>query len=259
MGSLASLPIYAQIAQGSLSGTITATSGSRVPNALVSLKNMTNGAIQSVTTRGDGSFILRSVFPGAYEITASAPGFVNVRTTVTIVGATDQVVNLVVQPGRTTEPGKGLVGSANVKGDVTTRMSELPLNGRSASDVAALEPGVATTRTQASGQAQRGFGTEMTISGGRPRQNDSRLDGVSVNDYSNGPPGSALGVNLGVDAVEQFSVLTSNYPAQHGTVARVVRTMRRVFIPSAIISVHAAKGLDQGDLGVERTSIQTTG
>jgi hypothetical protein len=103
-----------------------------------------------------------------------------------------------------------------VKGDVTTSVSELPLNGRSASDVAALEPGVATARTQSSGQAQRGFGTEMTISGGRPRQNDSRLDGISVNDYSNGPPGSALGVNLGVDAVEQFSVLTSNYPAQHG-------------------------------------------
>src|SRR5207245_2552951 len=93
---------------------------------------------------------------------------------------------------------------------------ELPLPGRSASDVAALEPGVATARTQASGQAQRGFGTEMTISGGRPRQNDSRLDGISVNDYSNGPPGSALGVNLGVDAVEQFSVLTSNYPASYG-------------------------------------------
>src|SRR5438034_6367904 len=93
---------------------------------------------------------------------------------------------------------------------------DLPLNGRSASDVAALEPGVATARTQASGQAQRGVGREITISGGRPRQNDSRLDGISVNDYSNGPPGSALGVNLGVDAVEQFSVLTSNYPAQHG-------------------------------------------
>jgi hypothetical protein len=103
-----------------------------------------------------------------------------------------------------------------VKGDVTSSISELPLNGRSASDVAALEPGVATARTQTSGQAQRGFGTEMTISGGRPRQNDSRLDGISLNDYSNGPPGSALGVNLGVDAVEQFTVLTSNYPAQHG-------------------------------------------
>src|SRR5436853_5003419 len=56
----------------------------------------------------------------------------------------------------------------------------------------------------------------MTISGGRPRQNDAQLDGISVNDYSNGPPASALGVSLGSDAVEQFSVLTSNYPAQYG-------------------------------------------
>src|SRR5256884_8779043 len=56
----------------------------------------------------------------------------------------------------------------------------------------------------------------VTISGGRPRQNDAQLDGISVNDYSNGPPASALGVSLGSDAGEQFSVLTSNYPAQYG-------------------------------------------
>src|SRR3989454_10131373 len=118
-----------------------------------------------------------------------------------------------MQTGTAVEAGKS---SSTAKGAVTTSVSELPLNGRSASDVAALEPGVATARTQTSGQAQRGFGTQMTISGGRPRQNDSRLDGISGNDYANGPPGSALGVNLGVDAVEQFSVLTSNYPAQHG-------------------------------------------
>jgi hypothetical protein len=101
------------------------------------------------------------------------------------------------------------VGSKNVR--------EIPLNGRSATDVATLEPGVATARTQTSGSAaQRGFGTEITISGGRPRQNDSRLDGISVNDYANSPAGSAAGVNLGVDAVEQVSVLSSNYPAQYG-------------------------------------------
>src|SRR6266480_433141 len=123
----------------------------------------------------------------------------------------DAVANLVLHAG------KGQAGSSTISGVLNSQsVTELPLNGRSASDLAALEPGVATARTQSSGQGKYGFGTQMTISGGRPRQNDARLDGISVNDYANGSPGSALGVNLGVDAVEQFTVLTSNYPAQVG-------------------------------------------
>jgi hypothetical protein len=56
----------------------------------------------------------------------------------------------------------------------------------------------------------------MTISGGRPTQNSYRLDGALVNDYSNAGPGSVLGQNLGVDAIQEFSVLTSNYSAEYG-------------------------------------------
>jgi hypothetical protein len=163
----------------------------------------------------DGTYLVTDLLPGTYEITASAQGSADARATVVISADGTPVLNIVLQVGDAVGAGGGQAGSSKVKGDVAN-VRDLPLNGRSASDVAALEPGVTTARTQTSGQAQRGFGTEMTISGGRPRQNDSRLDGISLNDYSNGPPGSALGVNLGVDAVEQFTVLTSNYPAQHG-------------------------------------------
>src|SRR2546426_644522 len=216
LGVLAAVPAFAQAADRTLSGAVTSPTGSRIATARLSIKNIANGDTKSVSVKRDGSYVIRNLLPGTYEITVSARGFADAHTTVAISADGKPVVNLVLQASSTREAGKGQVGSSTVKGDVTTSVSELPLNGRSASDVAALEPGVATARTQASGQAQRGFGTEMTISGGRPRQNDSRLDGISVNDYSNGPPGSALGVNLGVDAVEQFSVLTSNYPAQHG-------------------------------------------
>src|SRR2546425_8011294 len=65
-------------------------------------------------------------------------------------------------------------------------------------------------------QATRGLGLHMTISGGRPTQNSYRLDGALVNDYSNAGPGSVLGQNLGVDAIQEFSVLTSNYSAEYG-------------------------------------------
>jgi len=96
----------------------------------------------------------------------------------------------------------------------------LPLNGRSWTDLANLQPGVAGIETQVpfgdSGRGNRGFGAQLSISGSRPQQNNYRLDGISLNDYANGGPGSVLGGNLGVDAVEQFSVLTSNSSAEYG-------------------------------------------
>jgi hypothetical protein len=208
--------VSAQIKEATLSGRVTSPSGVPVAHARLVIKSSTGSDARSATVNSDGTYLVRNVEPGTYEITASAQGFEDTRATVAISSDGKPVVNLVMRAVSTAGAGRGQAGSSDAKGNVTTSASDLPLNGRSASDVAALEPGVATARTQTSGQAQRGFGTEMTISGSRPRQNDSRLDGISVNDYSNGPPGSALGVNLGVDAVEQFSVLSNNYPAQHG-------------------------------------------
>ena len=194
-----------------LSGRVKAASGSPIPHARVSVKNLASGDTFSAVTSEDGSYKLARLPPGNYDVSVSARGFASVRITVAIHADQDQVADLTLPSGNeqgTSSTVSGVVSGKNV--------SDLPLNGRSASDLATLEPGVASARTQTSGQAQRGFGNQMTISGGRPRQNDSRLDGISVNDYSNGPPASALGVSLGSDAVEQFTVLTSNYPAQYG-------------------------------------------
>jgi len=198
--------VHAQAAGSTLSGRVTSPNSSSVLNARISIKNMENGGARTLTVNPDGSFALQNLLPGTYEITVSAVGFTDTKRKLAISLGVDQTLNIVMQSENAAV--RGVVNSKSV--------SDLPLNGRSASDLATLEPGVATARTQTSGQGQRGFGTQMVISGGRPRQNDSRLDGISVNDYVNGPPGSALGFNLGSDAVEQFTVLSSNYPAQFG-------------------------------------------
>ena len=62
-----------------------------------------------------------------------------------------------------------------------------------------------------------------SISGSRPTQNSYRLDGINVNDYANGGPGSVEGSSLGVDAVQEFSVLRSNYSAEYGRTSGGVR------------------------------------
>jgi hypothetical protein len=95
-------------------------------------------------------------------------------------------------------------------------VGNLPLNGRSASQVAALVPGVVKARTQGKKSGPQGYGTQLVIYGGRPRQNDYRLDGISVVDYANGPMGNAIGITLGVDAIQRLTVLTSNDQAEFG-------------------------------------------
>jgi TonB-dependent Receptor Plug Domain/TonB dependent receptor len=114
-----------------------------------------------------------------------------------------------------------------------TTVRELPLNGRSWTDLAQLQPGVSAIHTQpdfsaGTDRGNRGFGQQLTISGARPQQNNYRLDGVSLNDYANGAPGSVLGGNLGVDAIQEFSVITSNYSAEYGkTSGGVVNAITR--------------------------------
>jgi hypothetical protein len=85
-----------------------------------------------------------------------------------------------------------------------------------------LQPGVSAVRTQdslngsSSNRGSRGFGSAVSIDGGRPTQNNYFLDGISLNDYTNGVPGNTIGLSLGVDAIQEFSVATNNYDATYG-------------------------------------------
>jgi len=101
----------------------------------------------------------------------------------------------------------------------STTIRELPLNGRDWLQLALLQPGALfnTGQTQTdSGRAQKGNGLAISISGGRATDNAFRIDGLVVNDYANAGPGSSLHVNLGVDAIREFSVLTNSYSAEYG-------------------------------------------
>ena len=167
------LAALGQMPARNLSGTVKSASGSPLPTAQISVKNLASGSTVSTKAGEDGSYKLANLAPGNYEVSASAPGFISVRAFVAINADQDQVANLTLSSGseqRASSTVSGVVNSQSVL--------ELPLNGRSASDLAALEPGVETARTQSSGQGKYGFGTQMTISGGRPRQNDARLDGI---------------------------------------------------------------------------------
>src|SRR6202041_2902755 len=168
---------------------------------------------------------------GKYQVTVSATGFATtVGDNVVVSVGVQQVVNLALRVGKSNEKVE-VIGAAEtvqtasstldaVIGATTVR--ELPLNGRDWTQLATLEPGVVSVASLqpslAAGEqrAARGFGGQMAISGIRPQQNGYYIDGINVNDYAGGGPGSDLGGTLGVDAIQEFSVLTSNYTAEYG-------------------------------------------
>ena len=213
----------AQVAGGEISGTVTNTSLVGVPNAQIRLKNVATGVERLVTTDVAGFYVSPNLAPGTYEMTVEASAFsTQVRIGIAVAVATKLTVNVVMQAGnpkqviREALPPAPESQASSAGGNVnSSTVRNSPLNGRDWTQLAALQAGVTGIQTGGA-QAQRGFGAAISVSGARPDQNSYRLDGISINDYSNGAPGSVLGSNLGVDAVEQFSVLGSNYPSGYG-------------------------------------------
>jgi Carboxypeptidase regulatory-like domain/TonB dependent receptor len=238
--NILSMSLNAQVSGGSLSGTVTDTSQAAIPNAQVTLINIATSVARTVATDAAGFYTAPDLLPGSYEMTAAAPGFTTqLRTGIGVNVGTTLVVKVVMQAGdparvvRLTISGTPSDQSSSaVGGNVSaSTVVNSPLNGRDWTQLATLQAGVTGVQTgsaQGGGNSQRGFGAALSISGARPDQNSYRLDGVSINDYSNGAPGSVLGDNLGVDAVDQFSVLGSNYPAAYGrTTGGVINAVTR--------------------------------
>jgi hypothetical protein len=228
LSALISLPLRAQVAGATLTGTITDAQGGAVPNAKVSARNTATGVSTDTTTNATGFYSIVNLLPGDYEVNVSAQGFNTIATKVTLTVGAKQELSASLQVGQVTQEiqvtgAAPIVETTNatLSGQVeATQIVQLPLNGRDWASLATLEPGVASVRPHeevtAPGGSTRGLGIQMVVNGSRPQQNVYRLNGVVVNDYSNAGPGNVLGYNAGVDAVQEFSVLTNSYSAEYG-------------------------------------------
>ncbi len=222
--------VSAQVSGGTVSGKVTDSTGALIPGAQVAIRNTATGVTTNLVANEEGIYRASNLLAGEYEITASAPNFTSfLQKGVTLTVGADLTIDLKLTAGAVTAT--ILISDQAPTVDTTTptisavvgerTIVELPLNGRDWTSLATLQPGISSIRTQyASGgtasRGNRGYGDELTITGHRPQENNYRIDGVSINDYTNGAPGSAGGVNLGADAVKEFSVLASNYTAEYG-------------------------------------------
>jgi hypothetical protein len=226
----------AQAVGAALSGLLTDERGGAVPGATVSIKNVGTGVVREVSSNGDGFYSAPNLLPGTYEVRVTAQGFQTlVQKEISLTVGAEQALNLSLKVGQLNEtvvvnatPPSVQTTSSTISATVDSRtVRELPLNGRDWTSLATLEPGVVSIPNQATtsfnaNKGNRGFGNQLSNGGHRANENTYRVNGVSINDYSNSAPGGATGVNLGVDAIQEFSVLTSNYTAEYGRTSGAV-------------------------------------
>src|SRR5450631_2736613 len=241
---LCSIPaiVHAQVAGGNISGTVTDSSARVIGNVQIKITNIATGVTREITTNDEGVYSAPNLQAGTYQAQFSSQGFKSeTRSGIELTVGASVVVDLTLTVGALresvvvqSEVPAVQISTSDISAVVNaTTVRELPLNGRSWTDLAQLQPGVNAIHTQpdfsaGTDRGNRGFGQQLTISGARPQQNNYRLDGVSLNDYANGAPGSVLGGSLGVDAIQEFSVLTSNYSAEYGkTSGGVVNAVTR--------------------------------
>jgi hypothetical protein len=224
-----SVPVHAQVTGATLSGTVTDASGAVIAGAEVSVRNTATGISKDTTTDSAGFYTVPNLIHGPYEVKISAKGFTTaVQSNLTLAVGAQQTLNIPMKVGETSQTVQVTEAAPQIELTSSTLMGqvesqtvlELPLNGRDWTSLATLHPGVNLIETQmdyaTSARGNRGFGAELTISGQRTTNNNYRLDGVSVNDYANSGPGNVIGAALGVDAIQEFSVLTGSYSAEYG-------------------------------------------
>jgi outer membrane receptor protein involved in Fe transport len=222
---LFSVVAIAQTTTARMSGVVTDESGAVLPGATLTISNTDTGIVRTATSDSSGRYIVLQLPPGPYRVSTTLAGFDTlVREGIQLEVGQEAALNLSLRVGSVNEQ-VTVVGDAplvNVTGSAVSgvvdekRIVDLPLNGRDFTQLALVQPGVLSARNTDS-TASKGYGTRISIAGSRPDQTAWLLDGTNIKGASNfGTPGSAAGVILGVDAVREFQVLTSNFSAEFG-------------------------------------------
>jgi hypothetical protein len=216
----------------SISGTAVDPSGAVVAGAPVTLRGSDAGQQQNGTTGEDGSFRFAVLAPGHYQLRIDAPGFKPYLLTGLTVDRTGQLqvsARLALIPASTTVEVSAdslqIDLSNTQQGEIiaATKMTSVPLNGRSFTDLVGIQPGIVPTSSQQpnavvmsgvtstppSGDLNAG---NLSISGQRETSNGFRVNGSDVEEDVN--MGTAIVPNL--DSIEEFRVLTSNFDAEYG-------------------------------------------
>ncbi|HTH53169.1 MAG TPA: carboxypeptidase regulatory-like domain-containing protein [Edaphobacter sp.] len=209
---------------GTINGQITDPTGAAVEGATITITNAGTGQTRVVATGQDGFYTITSVNPSTYDLTVDKTGFKKaLQKDVTLQASQSLTLDISLTIGATSD--SVTVNAEAVQVDTTTptlkevvdstRMVEIPLNGRNAASLTTLVAGAVISPSNNADQGNaKTFPAAVTVSVNGTRQNQTGY-------YLDGAPNIDIISNVNQpfpfpDALQEFSVQTSNYSAEYG-------------------------------------------
>src|SRR5712691_280675 len=214
-----------RLTAGRIAGTLSDQNGGLVPGANIVVKNERTGEERTVTSASDGAYVVPTLRPSLYTVTATAQGLTASATNIQVLVGQELKLNLTLLPAGVEAKVNVVAGgeaamttdSASMNVNVNPREVEgLPLNGRQLSQL----------YLQAPGSVNSGSGTygDIRFSGRATEQNIIRYDGIEGTAIIDAKPGNLNGeiptpfrLQSSLENVQEFRVESNSYPAEQGT------------------------------------------
>lgn len=217
-----SLRAQTSLVSGALDGSVSDSSGARISDVAVTMRDTATHLMRQVSTNAEGSYHITGLPVGIYEVSASQPGFAQYRHTgiAIALGSTVHLDILLPSAAVTTQvtvsahpaaidPSQTYVSSAVDK----ERIKELPVQSRNYLNFALLAPGVSSSAQHTGKRSPAALpDSGFTFGGLRGRSNNVSIDGLDNNDEYVG----SSRTELSLETVQEFQVVNSGLSAEAG-------------------------------------------
>ncbi len=211
----------AQKTSGTITGTITDSTGAVVPEATVDVVNAATNARRTVKSNGQGGYSFVDLDPGTYNMTVSKTGFKQVTERNLVLHVADTTaLNVQLQVGASSENVDVEASPVLVETQTGTvantvlgeQVRELPLNGRNFVQLTTLMPGAAVDSNFDNKNKGLFSGVDISFNGAASNANQWRVDGASNNDI--GSQRTIL-IYPSIDGIEEFKISRNSYGPEY--------------------------------------------
>lgn len=222
-------PAFAQTSTtGSINGTVVDSTGALVPNATVTVKDTTTGAVHTYMTNSHGLFTAPFLPTNVFDVSATAPGLQSTTTSVQILNGQQSAVTVTVTPAASSQTVQVSANNAqlidtqtsNTTTTFTTQQFQnLPMPGGDITTIALTVPGIAVNVATSGNNVYGAFESDglPTVS------NLVIINGADDNDpFLNINNSGSSNLTLGQQEIAQASVVQNGYSVQYGRQAGVI-------------------------------------